>query len=91
MGCDIFALLDDMSVYRHDQQHQETSCRSRQGNSGKIYPTPEAGKITGNKRYNNRSDAMRLEIKIKKLPRAKKIAALGKHAGRNKKLIGNKF
>jgi predicted GIY-YIG superfamily endonuclease len=33
----------------------------------------------------NRSDAMRLEIKIKKLLRAKKIAELEKHAGRNKK------
>jgi len=30
----------------------------------------------------DRSDAMRLEIKIKKLPRAKKIAALEKHAGK---------
>jgi homoserine kinase type II len=39
-----------------------------------------------------RSDAMRLEVKIKKLPRAKKIAALEKHTGkkiskREKKLI----
>jgi predicted GIY-YIG superfamily endonuclease len=33
----------------------------------------------------DRSDAMRLEIKIKKQPRAKKIAALEKHAGKNKK------
>jgi predicted GIY-YIG superfamily endonuclease len=33
----------------------------------------------------DRSDAMRLEIKIKNIPRAKKIAALKKHAGRNKK------
>jgi predicted GIY-YIG superfamily endonuclease len=33
----------------------------------------------------DRSDAMRLEIKIKKLLRSKKIAALEKHAGRNKK------
>jgi homoserine kinase type II len=33
----------------------------------------------------NKSDAMRLEIKIKKLPRAKKIAALEKHAGRGRR------
>ena len=30
----------------------------------------------------NRSDAMRLEIKIKRMPKVKKIAGLEKHAGR---------
>jgi homoserine kinase type II len=32
----------------------------------------------------DRGDAMRLEIKVKKLPRTKKIAALEKHTGKNK-------
>ncbi len=38
---------------------------------------------TGAKMYRN--DAMRLEIKIKRMPKAKKIAALLKHAGRSRK------
>ena len=56
-----------------------------QGTAAKYTRSRRPVKLQATSAMMNRSDAMRLEIKIKKLPRAKKIAALGKHAGRNKK------
>ena len=56
-----------------------------QGTAAKYTRSRRPVKLQATSAMMNRSDAMRLEIKIKKLLRAKKIAELEKHAGRNKK------
>ena len=56
-----------------------------QGTAAKYTRSRRPVKLSATSAKMDRSDAMRLEIKIKKLLRSKKIAALEKHAGRNKK------
>jgi len=56
-----------------------------QGTAAKYTRSRRPVKLLAKSVKMDRSDAMRLEIKIKKLPKAKKIAALKKIAGRNKK------
>ena len=56
-----------------------------QGTSAKYTHSRRPVKLMTTSAKMERSEAMRLEIKIKKLPRAKKIAALEKHARKNKK------
>ena len=56
-----------------------------QGTAAKYTRSRRPVKLLTKSAKMNRSDAMRLEIKIKKLPKVKKIAALKKTAGRNKK------
>jgi putative endonuclease len=56
-----------------------------QGTAAKYTRSRRPVKLSATSAKMDRSNAMRLEIKIKKLLRSKKIAALEKHAGRNKK------
>jgi putative endonuclease len=56
-----------------------------QGTAAKYTRSRRPVKLQTTSATMDRSDAMRLEIKIKKLPKAKKIAVLEKYAGRNKK------
>ena len=56
-----------------------------QGTAAKYTRSRRPVKLSVTSAAMDKSDAMRLEIKIKKLPRAKKIAALEKHTGKNKK------
>ena len=51
-----------------------------QGTAAKYTRSRRPVKLITTSAKMNRSDAMRLEIKIKKMPRAKKIATLEKHA-----------
>jgi putative endonuclease len=56
-----------------------------QGTAAKYTRSRRPVKLSATSAKMARSNAMRLEIKIKKLPRAKKIASLEKHAERNKR------
>ena len=55
-----------------------------QGKAAKYTRSRRPVKLLAKSTKMDRSDAMRLEIKIKKMPRAKKIAALEKHTGKKK-------
>ena len=55
-----------------------------QGTAAKYTRSRRPVKLLAKSTKMDRSDAMRLEIKIKKMPRAKKIAALEKHTGKKK-------
>ena len=55
-----------------------------QGKAAKYTRSRRPVKLLATSAKMDRSDAMRLEIKIKKLPRTKKIAALEKHTGKKK-------
>jgi putative endonuclease len=62
-----------------------------QGNAAKYTRSRRPVKLITTSAKMDRSDAMRLEIKIKKMPRAKKITELGKTAGRNGRRMSAKI